>query len=63
MTIYQTFYDPAAERKLATEPSTDSGIDSFADVEAVMGEPIERDPFGRYVLYADGLCFSTFACL
>lgn len=58
-TIYQTFYDPEHPRKLATEPSTDSGLDSLETVEAVMGEPLKRDERGRYLLYPDGLCFST----
>lgn len=57
--IYQTFYDPEHPRKLATEPSVDCGLETLKDVEAVMGEPIERDARGRYLLYPDGVCFST----
>lgn len=58
--IWQTFCDPATN--LATEPSTDSGLETLEDVEALMGEPIKRDSRGRYLLYPDGLAFTTYRC-
>lgn len=61
-TIWQTFYDPDHPQRLAREPSTDSGLDSLEDVEAVMGEPIRRDDRERYLLYSDGVCFSIYRC-
>lgn len=57
MTIYQTFYDPRT--MLPTEPSTDCGLDGLEEVEEVMGEPLKRDAKGRYLIYPDGICFST----
>ena len=59
MTIYQTFYDPEHLRKLATGESTDCGLDTLDEVEAMMGAPLKRDERGRYLLYPDGVCFST----
>lgn len=58
--IWQTFCDPAT--CLATEPSTDSGLETLEDVESLMGEPIKRDERGRYLLYPDGLAFTTYRC-
>lgn len=60
--IWQTFYDPDHPQRLATEPSTDSGLETLEDVEALMGEPIKRDERGRYLLYPDGLAFTTYRC-
>lgn len=58
-TIYQTFYDPQHPAKLPTGPSEDCGLETLAEVEEMMGEPEQRDPGGRYLIYPNGLCFST----
>ena len=60
ITIWQTFCDPAT--RLATEPSTDSGLETLEQVEELMGEPIKRDERGRYLWYPDGLAFTTYRC-
>lgn len=58
--IWQTFCDPAT--RLATEPSTDSGLETLEQVEELMGEPTSRDDRARYLWYPDGLAFTTYRC-
>lgn len=59
MTIYQTFFDPEDPRKMPIDSSADCGLETLQGVEDMMGEPLSRDKNGRYLVYPDGLCFST----
>jgi len=54
--IWVTAYDPVTRE--ATADSTDSGFDSLATVEAVMGPPLAAGK--RWVTYPDGVAFSDF---
>ena len=54
--IYITPFDPLT--KEATDASTDSGFDSLATVEAVMGTPLHHGK--RWATYPDGVAFSDF---
>lgn len=54
--IYITPFDPAT--KEATADSADSGFDTLAAVELVMGQPVARGK--RWATYPDGVAFSDF---
>lgn len=54
--IYITPFDPLT--KEATADSTDSGFDSLATVELVMGAPLACGR--RWSTYPDGVAFSDF---